>query len=105
MRESTVEEHLVMRVEGRLGEVRKVVWVGRAKAPDRVAMFSLLDAPFIDGEHRTTVWIELKNPDTIKTFPANAHERAQHREHQRMRVCGQVVLVLGTKEQIDEVFA
>jgi hypothetical protein len=93
-----------MRVEARLGEVRKVQWVGRSKAPDRVAMFSPLDAPCINGEFERTVWVELKNPDTIKTFPKNAHERAQAREHERMRTCGQVVLVLGTKEQIDEVF-
>lgn len=104
MRESTVEEHFVMRVEERGGEVRKVQWVGRANAPDRVAMFGPMDAPCINGEFEYTVWVELKNPDTIKTFPANAHERAQFREHERMRKCGQVVLVLGTKEQIDEVF-
>ena len=101
MRESTIEEYLVEVVKELDGEVRKVQWVGRSKAPDRVVMLPLRGRV---GRYATqrTFWIEVKNPDTIKTFPANAHERGQHREHERMRALGQTVLVLGTKEQIDE---
>jgi hypothetical protein len=102
MKERGIEAYLVKRVKELGGEVRKVEWAGRRGAPDRVVMLPNLSF----GGHRyaypSTVWVELKNPETIKTFPANAHERQQHREHERMRKVGQIVLVLGTKEAIDE---
>jgi hypothetical protein len=47
------------------------------------------------------VWVELKNPTTIKTFPADARERAQAREHERMRKLGQRVEVIGTLEGVE----
>lgn len=94
LKERDIERYLVQRVKAMGGEVRKVQWVGRAGAPDRVLML---------GQWRFVgpVWVELKNPQTIKTFPANAHERAQHREHERMRQLDQHVVVLGTFEQVD----
>jgi len=97
MKERDIEAHLVERVRELGGEIRKVKWVGRRGAPDRRAMM-----PPAWGR---SFWVELKNPETIKTFPANGHERAQAREHSRMRTLGEIVLVLGTIEQIDEVFA
>lgn len=101
MLERDVERYLVKRVKTLGGEVRKVQWVGRRNAPDRLVM--LPDTMDHAGTWLTSsAWVELKNPDTIKTFPANAHERAQHREHERMRALGQCVLVVGTIEQVDE---
>ena len=104
MRESTIEQYLVDRIKALGGEVRKVQWVGRQKAPDRVVM--LPDSKNEPNTYytRAPVWVELKNPETIKHFPSNAHERAQQREHWRMREMSQLVLVLGTKEQIDKEF-
>ena len=113
MRESDIEAHLVARVKALGGEIRKVVWVGRQGAPDRlvmlpyrspklVAAFKHFRLPTDDIKPSQTVWIELKNPETIKTFPANAHERKQHREHERMRAMGQRVEVIGTIEQVEE---
>ena len=102
VRESTIEAHLVKRVKALGGEVRKVQWVGRGGAPDRLVMLPVYATnSFIDP----TIWVELKNPDTIKSFPANAHERAQHREHERMRTMGQRVVVIGTIDQIEELLA
>jgi len=95
--ERDIEAHLVERVKALGGEVRKVQWVGRAGAPDRVVFLRGRDC-----EEVSTIWVELKNPDTIKTFPENAHERAQHREHERMRAMGQRVVVIGTIEQVEE---
>lgn len=92
MRESAVEDHLVKRVRELGGEVRKVQWIGRRGAPDRFVML-----PGVG------IWVELKNPDTILTFPAGPHERAQHREHERMRALGQRVEVVGTIEEIEEI--
>lgn len=105
MKERDIERHLVKRVKALGGEVRKVQWVGRANAPDRLVMLPASwrgrrTSGFWDSP--TPIWIELKNPDTIRTFPANAHERAQHREHERMRRLGQRVEVVGTIEQIEE---
>lgn len=106
MRESGIEDYLVEVVRELGGETRKVQWVGHSKAPDRLVMVPASVRPWLSLDRRInhTIWVELKNPETIKTFPANAHERAQHREHERMRALGQTVLVLGTKEQIDEAF-
>lgn len=108
MRESQIEKYLVKRVKELGGEVRKVAWVGRQGAPDRLVMLPASwrgrrTSGFWDSP--TPIWVEVKNPDTIKTFPANAHERAQHREHERMRKLGQRVEVIGTLEQVDDLLS
>lgn len=119
MKERDIEAYLVERVRELGGEIRKVKWIGRRGAPDRLVMLPATyktvqlaaygfipprEDEWLDRPART-LWVELKNPETIKTFPANGHERQQAREHERMRAMGQRVLVLGTIEQIDEVFA
>lgn len=103
MRERDIERHLVRRVKELGGEVRKVQWVGRASAPDRLVMLPW--TAWLCTESRdqpNTIWVELKNPKTILTFPADARERAQAREHDRMRKMGQRVKVIGTIEQVEE---
>lgn len=116
MRERDIERHLVKRVKELGGEVRKVAWVGRRDAPDRFVMLPPLPAGTVLKEtigplkmqwrrltdRPTAIWVEVKNPKTVLTFPANAHERAQHREHERMRRLGQRVEVVGTIEQIED---
>jgi hypothetical protein len=99
--EADIERYLCKRVKELGGEVRKVKWIGRRSAPDRLVMLPAY-AGCGAGSWPRFAWVELKNPDTIKTFPANAHERAQHREHERMRALNAEVLALGTLEQIDE---
>ena len=106
--ERDIERHLVKRVKELGGEVRKVQWVGRAGAPDRLVMLpaNLLRMWCnLPSKKPHTIWVELKNPETIRTFPANAHERAQAREHERMRNLGQRVVVIGTIEQVEEMLA
>jgi hypothetical protein len=93
MKERDIEAYLVEQVKGLGGEVRKLKWVGRRGAPDRVLMLPHGDLP--------TIWVEVKNPESIKTFPADARERAQAREHARMRAAKQVVAVVGTYDQVD----
>ena len=100
MRERDIEAYLVKRVKVLGGEVRKVQWVGRKSAPDRLVM--LPDPGPGNGVFNNAVWVEVKNPETVKTFPANPHERAQAREHDRMRALGQRVEVVGTFEQVEE---
>jgi hypothetical protein len=102
-KESKIERYLVKRVKELGGEVRKVQWVGRRNAPDRLVL--LPDPGPGRGVFNNAWWVEVKNPETIKTFPANAHERAQAREHQRMRELGQRVEVIGTIEGVEELLA
>ncbi len=104
MLECDIEKHLVERVKELGGECRKVAWVGRVGAPDRLVMIPITSRVGRYSSCRT-IWVELKNPDTIKTFPANARERAQAREHERMRKMGQVVVVIGTIEQVEELLS
>ena len=84
MRESTIEDHLVRRTNEIGGEVRKVKWIGRRGAPDRVVMLpgGLL------------YWVELKRP-------GQKAEPHQAREHERMRGMGQRVLIIDSFEAIE----
>lgn len=88
MRERDIENYLVKRVKALGGEVRKVQWIGRRGAPDRLVML-----PF----HPYTTWVELK-------APGKKPEPHQEREHQRMRARGQRVLVIDTIEGVDHEF-
>lgn len=90
IRESDIEKYLVKRVKALGGEVRKVKWIGRRGAPDRIVMFY---HPMFGG---LTFWIELKAPGE-KVKPHQA------REHDRMRAMGQRVVVVDSFERADEV--
>lgn len=86
-RESTIEQYLCDRVKALGGEVRKVRWIGRHGAPDRLAMLPGL-----------MLWVELKAPGK-KVKPHQA------REHERMRNMGQSVAVIDSIELVDEFFS
>ncbi len=93
-RESDVEAHLVKRVKELGGECRKVTWIGRNGAPDRLVM--------LPG---VTVWVELKAEGLAALFPHTPHERQQHREHERMRAMGQRVVVIDNYAGVEELLA
>lgn len=96
MRERDVEAHLVKRVKELGGEVRKVQWVGRLGAPDRLVMFPfMLEA---DGGYTSSIWVELKAPGA-KPRPS------QVREHERMRAMGQRVVVIDSIEGVEELLS
>jgi hypothetical protein len=108
MRESDIEDYLVKRVKAMKGEVRKVQWIGRNGAPDRFVMLPpkfVREAGDVLVYEGLGVWVELKSPETIRTFPADARERAQAREHKRMRELGQRVEVIGTLEGVEELLS
>ena len=88
MRESEIEKYLVKRVKELGGEVRKVKWIGRHGAPDRLVM--------MPPNH--TKWVELKTPGEI----AKPH---QLREHKRMQAMGQRVEVIDSIEGVDALLA
>lgn len=99
MLERDIEAHLVKRVKALGGEVRKVQWVGRRGAPDRLVM---LPAKWVRCEddvsradwRKTTIWVELKAPGK---YP----RPEQLREHDRMRAMGQRVVVIDSIEQVE----
>ena len=101
MRERDIEKYLVERVKALGGEVRKVKWIGRRGAPDRLVML-----PEKDGWKRMyqdtgaptpplSVWVELK-------ATGKKAEDYQLREHERMRKMGQRVVVIDSTEGVDE---
>lgn len=97
MRESLIEAYFVAQVKAMGGEVRKVRWIGRRGAPDRVAMLpaqrggdNVLPRP------ARTIWPEFKATGKKATA-------AQGREHKRMRDMGQRVEVIDSFERVDEV--
>ena len=85
MRESKIEKTLVKCVQALGGEVRKVKWIGRNSAPDRIVMLP-----------NNTFWAELKAPGEKPTA-------AQEREHERMRRMGQRVEIIDSIERIKEI--
>lgn len=100
MRERDIEAYLVKRVKAMGGEVRKVQWIGRRGAPDRLVMLpTFLDShtPFARIS-RGTVWVELKAPGV-------APESHQLREHERMRKVGQKVAVIDSLEGVEELLS
>jgi hypothetical protein len=101
MLEIDIENYLVKRVKEIGGEIRKVKWPGRNSAPDRVVMLPRGETA-IWNSWTNTIWVELKPPGGKATFPKNAHERSQHREHERMRAVGQRVEVIDSFEGVDE---
>ena len=84
MRERDIESHLVRSVKALGGEVRKLKWIGRRGAPDRVVM--------LPGGR--LYWVELKAPGQ-KAAPHQA------REHERMRGMGQAVVVIDSFDVIE----
>ena len=104
MRESEIESYLVKKVKEVGGECRKVKWLGRNGAPDRLVMLPRSETA-IWNNWNNTIWVELKAEGLAALFPHTPHERQQHREHERMRAMGQRVVVLDTFAAIDELLA
>lgn len=94
MRESQIEKHLINRVVELGGEVRKVKWIGRRGAPDRLVMLPPR-LPEAGDWTDPTIWVELK-------APGEKPEPHQAREHERMRRMGQRVEVIDSIEGVEE---
>ena len=94
MRESEIERHLVKRVKELGGECRKVQFIGRRGAPDRLVMLPAM-ACADRQDDPLSVWIELKSTG-VKPEPH------QLREHARMRAMGQRVEVIDSIEGVEE---
>ena len=90
MKEQRVEDYLIKRVEETGGFTRKIQWIGRRGAPDRLCGWP-------PSRYRIGCFgmIEMKRPLTPK---AEAHQK---REHERLRSIGIRVDVLTSFEDVD----
>ena len=95
MRERDIEQHLVKRAKALGGEVRKVQWIGRRGAPDRLVMLPFQGR---NPKQACTFWVELKAPG-VKP------EAYQLREHQRMFKMGQHVVVIDSIEAVERLLS
>lgn len=97
MRERDIERYLCEKVKALGGEVRKVKWIGRRGAPDRLVMLPGVFMLKHGKDHVTagrTIWVELK-------APGKKAEPHQLREHKRMQAMGQHVEVIDSFEGVD----
>lgn len=93
LRESDIEAYLVKCAKAAGGECRKIQFIGRPGAPDRLVM--LPDCMrWVGG---AAIWVELK-------APGKKAEPHQIREHERMRKMGQRVEVIDSYEQVEDLF-
>ncbi|MEQ1519703.1 MAG: VRR-NUC domain-containing protein [Aestuariivirga sp.] len=76
IRERDIEKAFTAKVKAAGGEIRKVKWIGRKGAPDRVVMLNGM-----------VWWVEFKAPGKRPTAQ-------QASEHRRMRKMGMLVLVI-----------
>jgi len=86
VRERDIERYLVERVVAMGGEVRKLRWLGRNGAPDRLVL--------LPGGR--LIFIEVKAPE------AGARP-GQQREHCRLRAMGQRVEIVASFDDVDDV--
>jgi hypothetical protein len=84
MTEKQIEMYLVKQVAKHGGEVRKVSWIGRRGAPDRLVMLA-----------NRVVWVELKSPQ-------GRTQDHQVREHNRLKAFGFDVRVINSIEAVDD---
>lgn len=85
MRERSVESYLKLRVKAEGGLSRKFVSPGRRSVADQIVIFP--------GGRVT--FVEVKRPGEKPTD-------AQRREHNRLRAQGCIVLVVDSREAVDE---
>jgi len=112
--EAKIEKYLCDRVKMLGGEVRKVKWIGRRGAPDRLVMLPAIKLATsetnadrvtatnirafmlaLEGDiNPATIWVEVKAPGEVP-------KPHQAREHARMRAMGQRVEVIDSMEGVD----
>lgn len=88
VREANVERLFVQRASERGWTVRKIIWVGRRGAPDRV---------LLRGPPPGIIFVELKAPRGV----LEAHQK---REHTRLRAMGFAVVVLWNTAEVERFF-
>jgi hypothetical protein len=98
MRESKIEAYLNKQVRAIGGQTRKVRFIDRRGAPDRLIMLPHCVRVPPQSRCANLIWVELKATGK----EAEAH---QVREHARMRKLGQVVVVIDSLDGVDRLLA
>lgn len=97
--EGKVEDYLVAQCEKHGALVRKLAYIGRRGAPDRMAIWPAVQDPVDCCARETPVdFVELKAPGK----KPDAH---QEREHKRLRDLDCNVFVIDSKETVDKYIA
>lgn len=86
--EGKIEDYLVKRVRETGGKVRKLKWIGRNGAPDRMVWWP------IKGDQPDMVFVELKAPRKKPT-------KQQKDEHKILRDDGFEVVVIDSIKAVD----
>jgi hypothetical protein len=95
MREADIERYLAKRVKAMGGEVRKVQWVGRRNAPDRLVMVP-------DTVNPTSCrWVPARSFFVELKAPGKKPRVGQLREIERMRECNLKVHVVDSLEGVE----
>lgn len=117
LRESDIEKYMVKQVKAAGGEVRKVQWIGRSGAPDRVIMQDADEAAahliWRTGANLSSDEAALLAREIVGLYitwpelkaPGKKAEPHQAREHERMRKMGQRVVVIDSLAGVDEVLS
>ena len=92
-----MEAYLITRVKALGGEIRKAAWIGRRGAPDR---FIMLLPTYCARRY----WWQGRNPWVECKAPGEDLADHQVREIERMRRFGETVLVLDSREAVDQAF-
>lgn len=97
--EGKTEDYLVAQCEAHGALVRKLAYIGRRGAPDRMVVWPQEEPPLFGGPRRSLVdFVELK----AERKKPDAH---QEREHKRLRALGCNVFVIDSKEAADKYIA
>ena len=96
--EGKVEDYFVAQCEANGALVRKLAYVGRRGAPDRMVVWPADGMDFYYGSLPDIDFVELK----AKGQKADDH---QAREHERLRALGCNVFVIDSKEAVDRYIA
>jgi hypothetical protein len=97
--EGKIEDYLVAQCEARGALVRKLAYIGRRGAPDRMVVWPFVDDPVDCCGYETPVdFVELK-------APGKKPDPHQEREHKRLLGLGCNVFIIDSKETVDEYIA
>jgi len=103
MPERDIRKALKKRVEAYGGEIRAVAWLGRAHAPDVLALFPVGGAYALFHRLSFAVYgYAMLHPFIETKAPGGEPNDGQLREHVRLREAGCGVMVISTFEQLDE---
>lgn len=96
--EGKVEDYFVTQCEANGALVRKLAYIGRRGAPDRMVVWPADGKDFYYGSLPDIDFVELK-------APGQKPDPHQEREHERLRALGCNVFVIDSKEAVDRYIA